>query len=84
MYLIDKSRNRIEKLKKKSFTELGFKERESFQEWIANTREVFGEELLIIQEEFDGCSDTKELRNIIRSGPIALKNEGKEPGHEGF
>ena len=32
---------------------LGFKERENLQEWIANNPDSLGEELLIIQKEFD-------------------------------
>ncbi len=65
MYLIDKTNNRIEQLEKKSFAELGFKERENFQEWIANTPEAFGEELLIIQKEFAGFSDTNERLDLL-------------------
>lgn len=48
MYLINKEKNRVEKLDEKSFAELGFKERENLQEWIANNPSFFGEELLII------------------------------------
>jgi len=52
MYLIDKEKNRISKLKQMTFSELKFREREHLQEWIANNPNSLGEELLIIQKEF--------------------------------
>lgn len=36
MYLIDKIENRIKELEKKTFSELGFKERKHLQEWLAH------------------------------------------------
>ena len=54
MYLIDKEKNRISKLKQMTFSELKFREREHLQEWIANNPNSLGEELLIIQKEFSG------------------------------
>jgi len=58
MYIIDKEKNRISKLEEKSFHELKFKERENLQEWIANNPSSLGEELLIIQKEFNGFGET--------------------------
>ncbi len=40
MYLIDTETNRIKNLTKKTFTELGFRERQHLQEWIANKPEA--------------------------------------------
>ena len=65
MYLIKKDENRILKLEQKSFSELGFKEREHLQEWLANNPEALGEELLIIQKEFDGFNDTNERLDLL-------------------
>lgn len=65
MYLIDKENNRIQNLAKKSFAELGFRERQHLQEWIANKPESLGEELLIIQKEFDGFNDTNERLDLL-------------------
>jgi len=59
MYRINTNNNRIEKIEQRSFTELGFKERENLQEWIANEVSVLGEDLLIIQKEFSGFDDTQ-------------------------
>lgn len=65
MYLINKSSNDITKIEKCSFAELGFKEREHLQEWIVKEPSCLGEELLIIQKEFDGFSDTKERLDLL-------------------
>lgn len=65
MYLIDRDKNRITKLKKKSFSELKFREREHLQEWIANDPSTLGEELLIIQKEFNGFSETNERLDLL-------------------
>jgi len=65
MYLIDKTTNRISKLEEKSFTELGFSERNHLQEWLANNPEALGEELLIIQKEFNGFNNTNERLDLL-------------------
>lgn len=65
MYIIDKASNRINKIEKMSFSDLGFKEREHLQEWIANEPAALGEELLIIQKEYDGFFETKERLDLL-------------------
>jgi hypothetical protein len=65
MYLIDRDKNRISKLEKKSFSELKFRERDHLQEWIANNPESLGEELLIIQKEFNGFNETNERLDLL-------------------
>lgn len=66
MYIIiDKKNNRISKIEETTFSELGFREREHLQEWLANEPTIFGEDLLIIQKEFDGFSDTKERLDLL-------------------
>jgi len=65
MYQIDKTTNSISKLEEKTFSALGFKERENLQEWLAGNPEALGEELLIIQKEFDGFSDTNERLDLL-------------------
>ena len=65
MYTIDKSRNRINKVTQKTFSELGFKEREHLQEWIAYNPNVLGEDLLIIQKEFANFDDTNERLDLL-------------------
>jgi len=65
MYLINKSANSIKKVPQKTLSELGFKEREHLQEWLANYPAAFGEELLIIQKEFNGFHDTNERLDLL-------------------
>ncbi len=65
MYLISRNENTIEKVEEKTFFELGFKEREHLQEWIAKKPDALGEDLLIIQKEFDGFFDTSERLDLL-------------------
>jgi hypothetical protein len=65
MFTINKENNRIEKVNEKSFAELGFHERANLQEWLANNPDALGEELLIIQKEFDGFNDTRERLDLL-------------------
>jgi hypothetical protein len=65
MFRISKSDNRISRLESKKFSDLGFREREHLQEWLANEPEALGEELLIIQKEFDGFDDTRERLDLL-------------------
>ncbi|REL32986.1 DUF4268 domain-containing protein [Rhodohalobacter sp. SW132] len=65
MYQIDETRNKINRLKEETFSDLGFKEREHLQEWISKDPDCLGEELLIIQKEFDGFQDTRERLDLL-------------------
>jgi hypothetical protein len=65
MYIIDKTSNRISKLREMTFSELGFREREHLQEWIANNPNSLGEELLVIQKEFSGFNETNERLDLL-------------------
>lgn len=65
MYIIDRGKNRISKLEEKTFLELKFRERENLQEWIANNPSSLGEELLIIQKEFNGFGETNERLDLL-------------------
>jgi hypothetical protein len=72
MFYIDKGNNSIKPLKAHSFSELGFKERQDLQEWIAKYPSCLGEDLLIIQKEFAGFSDTQERLDLL-----ALDSKGR-------
>lgn len=72
MFRIDKDDNSIKPLKARSFSELGFKERQHLQEWIAKYPSCLGEDLLIIQKEFAGFSDTQERLDLL-----ALDKKGR-------
>jgi hypothetical protein len=65
MYLINEKVNRIIPIEKKAFKDTTFEERKNLQEWLANEPSAFGEELLIIQKEFDGFDDTNERLDLL-------------------
>lgn len=65
MFVVNRDKNRITQIKSCSFSELGFKEREHLQEWLEHNPDAFGEELLLIQKEFDGFDDTKERLDLL-------------------
>lgn len=86
MYQIDKTANRISKLQAKTFSDLGFKERENLQEWIANNPEAVGEEILIIQKEFDGFNDTYERLDLLaldkQGNIVVIENKLDDTGRD--
>ena len=65
MFLVDNKNKTTEEIKEISFKEIGLKERKDLQEWIANNPNMLGEELLIIQKEFDGFNDTNERLDLL-------------------
>jgi Domain of unknown function (DUF4268) len=86
MYLINRSENRISKIEKKTFTELEFREREHLQEWIANSPEILGEDLIIIQKEFDGFNDTRERLDLLaldkQKNLVVIENKLDDTGRD--
>ena len=86
MYRISKSKNAITKLEERLFSELGFKEREHLQEWIAKNPDVLDEELLIIQKEFQGFNDTKERLDLLAldkdGGLVIIENKLDDTGRD--
>ncbi|GKX50324.1 Uncharacterised protein [Pragia fontium] len=65
MFTVNHQTNRISAVKAKKFSELGFTERKHLQEWLAHQPDALGEELLIIQKEFDGFDDTRERLDLL-------------------
>ncbi len=65
MFTVNHQTNRIAPVKTKSFSELGCTERKHLQEWLAHEPSALGEELLIIQKEFDGFDDTRERLDLL-------------------
>lgn len=86
MYLINRDTNRIEPLQKRSFSELGFRERSNLQEWIANHPVALGEELLVIQKEFAGFADTAERLDLLaldkRGNLVIIENKLDDSGRD--
>lgn len=86
MYELDRTTNKLIQIDSKSFQELGFREREHLQEWIADNPECLGEELLIIQKEFDGFNDTNERLDLLaldKNGSIVvIENKLEDTGRD--
>lgn len=86
MYRIEKDKNQIIKLEERLFSELGFKERDNLQEWIADNPDTLGENLLIIQKEYDGFNDTRERLDLLaldeEGGLIVIENKLDDTGRD--
>ncbi|CAA0107919.1 Endonuclease NucS [Halioglobus japonicus] len=86
MYKINKSSNSIQRLEKKSFSSLGFRERDHLQEWIAKQPDVLGEDLLIIQKEFSGWEDTHERLDLLaidkQGALVIIENKLDDSGRD--
>jgi hypothetical protein len=65
MFRVDRSQNRLSRLIQKRFSDLALRERDHLQEWLANQPDALGEELLIIQKEFDGFDETRERLDLL-------------------
>ena len=65
MFLVNRDDKTTQEVKEVSFKSCGLKERAHLQEWIAKNPLLLGEELLIIQKEFDGFSDTNERLDLL-------------------
>ena len=72
MFKVQRSENRLLRLEEPRFSDLHLRERDHLQEWLVQTPEVLGEDLLIIQKEFDGFEDTRERLDVL-----ALDKEGR-------
>lgn len=86
MYRIDRASNRIQPLKRVSFRELGFRERAHLQEWLAREPQALGEDLLIIQKEFSGFSDTNERLDLLaldkQGSLVIIENKLDDTGRD--
>ena len=65
MFKVDAAGNRLVRMEKRRFAELKLGERAHLQEWIAGMPQALGEELLIIQKEFDGFAGTRERLDLL-------------------
>ncbi len=86
MYQIKRNINNIIQLQERTFSELGFRERDHLQEWIAKNPEVLGEELLIVQKEFNGFSQTNERLDLLaldkEGGVVIIENKLDDTGRD--
>ena len=75
MFEIDRERNRLHPLERRDLSDLGVRERKDLQEWLAARPDVFGEDLLIIQKEFEGFAHSRERLDLLaldKSGRLVV------------
>lgn len=75
MFIVDRQKNRISQVATNSFSALNLGERTHLQEWLAYQPDALGEDLLIIQKEFDGFDDTRERLDLLaldKSGSLVI------------
>lgn len=65
MFRVNRGENTIRRLEERRFSDLGIREREHLQEWLAGMPDALGEELLIIQKEFDQFDETRERLDLL-------------------
>ena len=75
MFRVDLSEIRLVRLTERRFADLNLRERDHLQEWLVRMPDALGEELLIVQKEFDGFADTRERLDVL-----ALDKEGPAGG----
>lgn len=65
MFVLDEETNTVSPISQQTFSALQFSERNHLQKWILNYPAMLGENLLILQEEFDGWDETRERLDIL-------------------
>lgn len=65
MFRVDRTQNRIFRLAQKRFGDLALRERDHLQEWLVHQPDALGEDLLILQKEFDGFDETRERLDLL-------------------
>ena len=90
MFQVDRPNNRLVRLGRTTFSEAGFTERAHLQEWLATDPgalgEALGDDLLIIQKEFDGFDGTRERLDLLaldRQGQlVVIENKLDDSGRD--
>ena len=75
LFKIDRDTRKSEAMKEINFAQLGLKERQDIQEWVADNPGILGEDLLIIAKEFSGFDNTNERLDLLavdRDGKLAI------------
>ncbi len=69
LYRIDTESRIAEKVQEVNFDQLGLKERQDIQEWVAFNHGLLGENLLIVSKEFDRFDRTNERLDLLAVDP---------------
>ncbi|WP_299842657.1 DUF4268 domain-containing protein [uncultured Jannaschia sp.] len=90
MFQVDRPANRLRRLARTTFSDAGFTERGHLQEWLAAgpdaLGQTLGDDLLIIQKEFDGFDGTRERLDLLaldRQGQlVVIENKLDDSGRD--
>lgn len=86
MFVLNRDKNIIIRIKAKTFSDLGFKEREHLQEWIESNPESLNEELLFIQKEFGEFGETRERLDLLaidkHGNLVVIENKLDDSGRD--
>ena len=86
MYILDKKGNKLIKASETKFSDQKLRERQNLQEWIVKQPNAFGEELLIIDKEFDGFEGTKQRFDLLavddKGALVIIENKLDDSGNE--
>ena len=86
MYKVNMETKKLERIETVTFNEIKCKERQDLQEWIVSNPAVLGEELLIIQKEFDGFDSTHERLDLLaldkQGNVVVIENKLDDTGRD--
>lgn len=86
MFKINVEKKTAKRIEETTFKDIGCKERYDFQEWVVSEPTILGEELLIIQKEFndfDNTSDRLDLLAIDKNqNLVIIENKTDDSGKD--
>ena len=86
LYIVDTANKNLKPLDGTKLSEQKFKERDDLQEWLVSHPEALGEELLIIQKEFDGFDGTGERLDLLaldtQGHLVLIENKRDDSGRD--
>lgn len=86
MYKVNMDTKKLERVETVTFNEIKCKERQDLQEWIVSNPTILGEELLIIQKEFDGFDSTHERLDLLaldkQGNVVVIENKLDDTGRD--
>ncbi len=86
MYTVNIKDKRILPIRKVAFSSLGLTERNDLQEWLAHSPSALGQDLLIIQKEFDGFDETRERLDLLaldkKGNLVVIENKLDDSGRD--
>ena len=72
LFRVNPGSTESERIEEVDFSQLGLRERQDIQEWVAANPEILGDDLLIIGKEFSGFDRTNERLDLL-----AVDSDGK-------